>query len=131
MNSSIKLTLAWFKKRGHPCAVIESFVKPPFVKFGWNVDKWGSDVQALIGNDTLNVQCCLGESHKGKVAAAMKHPDVIAWLTSPHRKMWVMSFAKRVAHKKDGSKKKLPAWTPRVTEIIRNGTMQAVEMELS
>jgi len=113
--SPTQLSLKWFRARGIASRVTERWVKT--LAGGFRLDLWGADIQCLMAREVLNVQAGAASSHAAKVAHAMNHPDVRKWLAVPSCRMWVMTWGKRVAFKKDGTRKKLPAWTPRVTAI--------------
>lgn len=107
------------RKRGVPCAIVEKWVKTPYG--GFRKDCFHFDVLALTNTDTLGLQCGASQHHADKVKKALLHPDVRLWLASPHRGYWVITFSKKVAWKKDGTRKALLQWTPRVTAIRMDG----------
>ena len=109
----------YLRKRGVDCAVVEKWVKCG--KFGIRRDCFGFDILCLLGDKTLGVQAGAGSSHSEKVKHAIAHPYVLKWLKSEYRIFHVWTFTKKVTYNSDGKKSKVLRWTPRVTEIYREG----------
>lgn len=55
--------------------------------------------------------------HAAKITKALSLPEVKQWLGASHRWFWVMTWSKRIAHNKNGSKRKNLLWFPRVSSI--------------
>lgn len=120
--SPTKLTLHYLRKRGIPARVVEQYIKTP--QGGFRRDLWGSDIQSLLGVHTLGIQAGIGAHHAEKIKKAMGLEDVKLWLASPTRLFQVWTWTQRVVRKKDGTKAKLPKWTPRVSQItLRDGEL--------
>ena len=113
------LTMNYLRKRGVDCSVVEKWIK--FGRFGVRRDCFGFDILCLLGDKTMGCQAGAGSMHSAKVKHAIDHPDVLKWLSSEHRIFQVWTFSKRVVFNADGKKSKTLRWTPRVTEIYREG----------
>lgn len=106
--------MAYMRGKGFPCAVVEKWIKTG--SFGIRRDCFGFDILA-IGDVTIGIQAGIGAHHATKIQKALSLPEVKQWLGAAHRWFWVMTWSKRVAHNKDGSKRKNLLWFPRVSSI--------------
>lgn len=119
--SPTQLTLAYLRKRGAFASVTEKWIKAPFMKGGGvRKDLFHGDLMAILNGTLLNIQAGVESDHNAKVKKALTHPEVKAFLITGN-KFHVWTWAKKQAFNKDGSVRAKPKWTPRVTEIYREG----------
>lgn len=106
--------MAYLKKRKIESRVVEKWIRNPKSKFGgFRKDHFGADLQALLNDGTLNIQCGSGPAHTKKVKEALAHPEVSQWIAK-FRLFWVWTWAKKTKGERN-------SYTPRVTAIVREG----------
>lgn len=111
-------TMSYMRARNYPCAVVEKWIQTG--KFGVRRDCFGFDILA-IGEVTIGIQAGIGAHHSTKITKALSLPEVRQWLASPTRWFWVMTWSKRAAYKKNGTKSKKSVWVPRVSSLKLEG----------
>ena len=128
--SPTQLSLAWFRNRDMPCAVVEKWVK--IGKFGIRRDCFGGDLLSLTATECILVQAGVSSMHAAKVRHALSHPEVRVWLAAPTRLFWVMTWAKRPHFLPSGKRAKVDRWTARVSQIaLVNGVTVEVPLQLA
>lgn len=121
-------TLTFLRNRGMAARKTEQYIRTP--KGGFRRDLFGGDALAAIGSDLVNLQLGITSHHAAKVTKALSDPEVKLWLNT-RNKFLVWTWGKRVAFKKDGTKKRREEYKAKITEIRLSGDcVEAVPFEL-
>jgi hypothetical protein len=124
--STVKYTMAFLRDRGVAVRVVERWI--PIIKI--RKDLWGADLQAVAGSDLISIQCGVSSMHAEKIKKAISDPEVRIWLTT-RNKFLIWTWGKRVALKKDGTRKLRDEYKARITELrLVDGEVQPSDFVL-
>ena len=109
MTSPTQRTIAELKKLGATVQIVErwcAFSKRRIDLFGF------IDILALMGPNTVGIQCTSGTNHSQRKAKIVAEPKALAWIEAGNL-IEIWSWAKR------GARGKRKTWVCRKEEITR------------
>lgn len=115
MKSPTAKTLAYLRKHGVTCQVVEQWVKTK--DGGFRRDLFNCiDVVAIAGCDTIGIQATSGDNHAARLTKSLAIPELILWLQAGN-KFLIFSWRKNSKNR----------WVPRADQIFYNALILNVK----
>jgi len=116
MRSPTARTKNFFELQGAAVAIVEKWIPiPKHPGGGIRKDAWGADMLVRQGSLLMAVQSTSGSIHAHRVEKCLANPEIVNWLHTGVG-FYIYSWAKR------GPRGKRKVWTPKVTQLIENGS---------
>jgi len=122
MSKYTVMTRALLKKMGLLYWDAERFVQ--MKPHGKRIDMFHIlDLEALEPIDTIGIQVCgpTGKSEHHKTITVTRLEYTLAWLESPYRRLWLISWTKTLDKNKDGTRGKRRTWKPHFRKYALEG----------